>query len=56
MDFGIASNRGVPAIVVCDNCNQVVIDNKDWIDPDLYKDCVEWAEHNHTVIRPAKVR
>lgn len=47
---------GVPSIVVCDNCKQAVIVNKDWIDPDLNKDYAEWADHNHTVILPAKVR
>ena len=47
---------GVPAIVVCDNCKQAVIANKDWIDPDLNKDYASWAEHNHTVIMPAKVK
>ena len=47
---------GVPAIVVCDNCKQAVIANRDWIEPDLNKDYAEWAEHNHTVILPAKVR
>ena len=47
---------GVPPIVVCDNCKQAVIANRDWIDPDLNKDYAEWAEHNHTVIFPAKVR
>ena len=47
---------GVPAIVVCDNCKQAVIANKDWIDPDLNKDYAEWAEHNHTIILPAKAR
>lgn len=47
---------GVPAIVVCDNCKQAVTANKDWIEPDLNKDYAEWAEHNHTVILPAKVR
>ena len=47
---------GVPAIVVCDNCKQAVTANKDWIDPDLNKDYAAWAEHNHTVILPAKVR
>ena len=47
---------GVPAIVVCDNCKQAVIANKDWIDPDLNKDYAEWAEHNHTAVLPAKVR
>lgn len=47
---------GVPAIVVCDNCKQAVIANRDWIDPDLNKDYAEWADHNHTAIFPAKVR
>lgn len=47
---------GVPAIVVCDNCKQAVITNRDWIDPDLNKDYAEWAEHNNTVILPAKVQ
>ena len=47
---------GVPTIVVCDNCKQAVITNKDWIEPDLNKDYAEWAEHNHTVILPAKVK
>lgn len=30
--------------------------NQDWIEPFLNKDYAEWAEHNHTVIMPAKVR
>lgn len=47
---------GVPAIVVCDNCKQAVISNKDWIQPELNQDYAEWAEYNHTVILPAKVR
>lgn len=47
---------GVPAIVVCDNCKQAVVTNKDWIQPELNQDYAEWAEHNHTVILPAKVR
>lgn len=47
---------GVPAMVVCDNCKQAVIANRDWIDPELNKDYKEWAEHNGTVIMPAKVR
>ena len=47
---------GVPALVVCDNCKQAVIANKDWIAPELNKDYAEWAEHNHTVILPAKVK
>lgn len=47
---------GVTPIIVCDNCKQAVIVNKDWIDPDLNRDYAEWAEHNQTVILPAKVR
>ena len=47
---------GVPAVVVCDNCKQAVITNKDWIQPELNQDYAEWAEHNGTVILPAKVR
>lgn len=47
---------GVPALVVCDNCKQAVIANKDWIAPELNKDYAEWAEYNHTVILPAKVK
>ncbi len=33
--------RGVPAIVVCDNCKQTVIANKDWRQPELNQDYVE---------------
>ena len=47
---------GVPALVVCDNCKQAVLVNEDWIEPVLNKDYAEWAEHNHTVIMPAKVK
>ena len=47
---------GVPALVVCDNCKQAVLVNQDWIAPELNKDYAEWAEHNHTLILPAKVR
>ena len=47
---------GVPSICVCDNCKQAVIANKDWIAPELNKDYEEWAEHNGSVIMPAKVR
>lgn len=47
---------GVPALCVCDNCKQAVIANRDWIAPELNKDYAEWAEHNGTVILPAKVR
>ena len=38
------------------NCKQAVTANKDWIDPDLNKDYAAWADHNHTIILPAKVR
>ena len=47
---------GVTPLIVCDNCKQAVIVNKDWIEPELNKDYAEWAEHNHTVILPAKVK
>ena len=47
---------GVPPLVICDNCKQAVIKNKDWIQPELNQDYAEWAEHNHTVILPAKVK
>lgn len=47
---------GVTPLIVCDNCKQAVLANKDWIEPDLNKDYQEWAEHNHTVIMPAKIR
>lgn len=43
-------------MVVCDNCKQAVLANQDWIEPVLNKDYAEWAEHNHTVIKPTKVR
>lgn len=47
---------GVPALVVCDNCKQAVIANRDWVDPELNRDYAEWAEHNRTAILPAKVK
>jgi len=47
---------GVTPIVVCDNCKQAVTVNKDWIEPELNKDYAEWAEHNKTIILPAKVK
>lgn len=46
---------GVPPLIICDNCKQAVIANEDWIAPELNKDYAEWAEHNQTVILPAKV-
>ena len=47
---------GVTPVIVCDNCKQAVIANRDWIEPELNKDYAEWAENNHTVILPARVR
>ena len=47
---------GVTPLVICDNCKQAVVANKDWIEPDLNKDYAEWADHNGTVIMPARVR
>ena len=47
---------GVPALVACDNCKQAVIANRDWIAPELNRDYAEWAEHNHTLILPARVK
>ena len=47
---------GVPALVVCDNCKQAVIANRDWIEPELNKDYADWADHYGTAILPAKVR
>lgn len=44
----------VPAIVVCENCKQVVITNKDWI-PELNHDYAEWTDHNLTVIPLVKI-
>ena len=47
---------GVPALVVCDNCKQAVVANRDWIEPELNKDYADWADHYGTAILPAKVR
>ncbi len=55
-NHALRSFGGVPALVVCDNCKQAVLTNQDWIEPVLNKDYAEWADHNHTVIMPAKVR
>ena len=41
--------------VTPDNCKVAVSENKDWIDPALIRDFQTWAEHNRTVITPAKV-
>lgn len=45
---------GVTQIITNDNCKVAVIRNKDWIDPVLNKDFQAWAEHNQTVLQPAK--
>ena len=47
---------GVTQTVTPDNCKVAVNQNKDWIDPALNRDFQAWAEHNDTVITPAKVR
>ena len=47
---------GVTQTVTPDNCKVAVTENKDWINPSLNKDFQAWAEHNGTVIMPAKVR
>ena len=47
---------GITQTVTPDNCKVAVLKNKDWIDPRLNKDFQAWAEHNGTVILPAKVR
>ena len=47
---------GVTQTITPDNCKVAVIENKDWINPSLNKDFQAWAEHNGTVIMPAKVR
>lgn len=47
---------GVTQIVTSDNCKVAVTRNKDWVNPMLNKDFQAWAEHNHTVLQPAKVK
>ncbi len=47
---------GVTQTVTPDNAKVAVTENKDWIDPALNKDFQAWAEHNRTVVLPAKVR
>ena len=47
---------GVTQTVTPDNCKVAVTENKDWIDPCVNKDFQAWAEHNGTVIQPAKVK
>ena len=47
---------GVTSTVTPDNCKVAVTANKDWIDPTLNKDFQTWADHNDTVITPAKTK
>ena len=47
---------GVTPTITPDNCKVAVNKNKDWISPELNKDFQAWAEHNDTVITPAKVK
>lgn len=47
---------GVTPTVTPDNCKVAVTSNRNWIDPHLNKDFQSWAEHNDTVITPAKVK
>ena len=47
---------GVTPTVTPDNCKVAVTSNRNWIDPHLNKDFQAWAEHNDTVITPAKVK
>lgn len=47
---------GVTPTVTPDNCKVAVERNKDWISPVVNKDFQAWAEHNGTVITPAKVK
>lgn len=47
---------GITQTITPDNCKVAVTENKDWINPSINKDFQEWAEHNGTVILPAKVR
>ena len=47
---------GITQTITPDNCKVAVTKNKDWINPSLNKDFQAWAEHNGTVILPAKVK
>ena len=47
---------GVTPTITPDNCKVAVDKNRDWVNPVLNKDFQAWAEHNDTVITPAKVR
>ena len=47
---------GVTPTITPDNCKVAVAHNKDWVSPVVNKDFQAWAEHNGTVITPAKVK
>lgn len=47
---------GVTQTITPDNCKVAVIKNRDWINPTLNQDFQAWAEHNETVLTPAKVK
>lgn len=47
---------GITQTVTPDNCKVAVTENRDWIEPHVNRDFQAWAEHNGTVIMPAKVR
>lgn len=47
---------GVTQTVTPDNCKVAVTENRDWVNPALNREFQAWAEHNGTVIQPAKVR
>ena len=46
---------GITPTVTPDNCKVAVNQNRDWVNPALNPDFQAWAEHNDTVITPAKV-
>ena len=47
---------GITQTVTPDNCKVAVTENRDWINPIVNKEFQAWAEHNGTVVMPAKVR
>lgn len=47
---------GITQTITPDNCKVAVLRNTDWVDPVLNPDFQKWAEHNGTVLMPAKLR
>lgn len=47
---------GAAPTITPDNCKAAVTKNKDWSSPVLNKDFQAWAEHNDTVLMPAKAK